>query len=234
MKKIIAILLVIMTVLALAACGSQNGAEGDGTAAETEKPAKTDSGLYTLTDGVYSLAENKAAADAFTKATEKFEIYLYEPVAVLGSMQENGDTVYSYLCRGQGPVSGTVPEYAIVNVTVEEDGEASVTGTSSVVEIAGEGKVGAWDSNPGDFRLDKNPKVQTAFETATAEITDTVYEPIAFVGSQVVAGKNYAVFCAKAPAGQDAEKSFCVLTIYADLEGHAEITEIKDTDIFIK
>ena len=232
MKKIVALLLGAVMILALAACGSQTG---DGNTSETTKSGsngKEAVGAWAITEGDFSLTENKEAAAAFEKATEQFDEFMYSPVAVLGSQVVSGMN-YSYLCRGKGVVPGAEAEYAILNVYQDLKGNAHITGTSSLIEIAGEKTVGAWDSNPGDYALDKNPDVKKAFDAAVAKLDGVNYTPIAYIGSQVVSGKNYAVFCSKTPVTPDAETTFCVLTVYADTQGNSEVTEVKDVDLFV-
>lgn len=64
-------------------------------------------------------------------------------------------------------------------------------------------------------------EVQTAFDKA-AEGTGLV--PVAYFGKQIVAGSNYAVLCKE-------DTALKVAIIYADLDGNAELTYLKDFDI---
>lgn len=56
-------------------------------------------------------------------------------------------------------------------------------------------------------------------------------KPIALLGTQVVAGMNYAFLCEKTPVTPNAETGLAVVTIYADLQGNAQITKIKDINL---
>ena len=57
------------------------------------------------------------------------------------------------------------------------------------------------------------------------------YVPVAFLGSQVVAGTNYAVLCQATVVYPGAAPSYVILYIYRDLEGNASILNIADFDI---
>lgn len=68
--------------------------------------------------------------------------------------------------------------------------------------------------------------VKALLEKAAAQLTGVVYTPVAYVGSQVVAGTNHLVLCKAEPVVPDAAQTYALLTIYEDLQGKAEITEI--------
>lgn len=42
---------------------------------------------------------------------------------------------------------------------------------------------------------------------------------------------NYRLLCRVTPVVPDAEGAFCLVTVYQDLDGNAEITEVTDLDI---
>ena len=73
-------------------------------------------------------------------------------------------------------------------------------------------------------------EVQAVLEKATAELTGGTYAPVAYLGSQVVAGTNYRILCKFTPATPDAEANYAIVTVYEDLEGKAEITEILNSE----
>ena len=57
------------------------------------------------------------------------------------------------------------------------------------------------------------------------------YEPIALLGTQVVAGMNYCILCRAWPATPDAQVGFVLAYVYADLEGNATFTHFAQIDI---
>ena len=66
------------------------------------------------------------------------------------------------------------------------------------------------------------------FKKAQETLTGAVYTPIALLGTQVVAGKNYRILCESKASTGNSETGWAILTVYADLEGHAEVTDIAE------
>lgn len=86
--------------------------------------------------------------------------------------------------------------------------------------------VDGWEC--GDISAVTLPEdVQAAFDNAAAA-SDVTPEPLAYLGSQVVAGINYAVMCR---VTEDNEDKLCVVIIYCDLENNAEITGMTEFDL---
>lgn len=63
-----------------------------------------------------------------------------------------------------------------------------------------------------------------------------IYEPLCVLGSQVVAGMNYAFLCLKNDAGAvDPDPVLLIMVVYADLQGDAQLLGCKEIDpAFIK
>ena len=57
------------------------------------------------------------------------------------------------------------------------------------------------------------------------------YEPVAYLGSQVVAGMNHAYLCRATVVYPDAQPAWKLVYVYEPLEGVAEITRIADLDL---
>ena len=57
------------------------------------------------------------------------------------------------------------------------------------------------------------------------------YVPVAYLGSQVVAGTNHAVLCQATVVYPEAKPSFVIIYLYEDLEGNVSILNIADFDI---
>lgn len=65
------------------------------------------------------------------------------------------------------------------------------------------------------------------FSKATETLTGVEYTPVAYIASQVVAGRNHCVLCtAKATVPDAEEEVYVILYIYEDLQGNATITEV--------
>ena len=68
-------------------------------------------------------------------------------------------------------------------------------------------------------------KLKTAVKKAYETADPIPYDPVALLGSQVVAGMNYLVLCRSNPSGA-ASSEYAILTVYANLQGKAETTNI--------
>lgn len=71
-------------------------------------------------------------------------------------------------------------------------------------------------------------EVRALLEKAQAGATGESYIPVAYLGSQVVAGLNHAILCRVTMAAPDAKETYAVVTVYEDLKGEAEITRVRD------
>ncbi len=85
------------------------------------------------------------------------------------------------------------------------------------------GLLGGWDL-PEDAALED--ETLAAFETAAEGLLGVDYEPLALLGTQVVAGTNYCVLCRARVTAPDATPYFALVYVYADLEGGAKILNI--------
>lgn len=85
---------------------------------------------------------------------------------------------------------------------------------------------GGWEANQGSLSLSKNKAAKSAFKKAVNGLVGYTYHPIAYLGSQVVAGNNYSYLCKGAPVVPKAKTEYFVLNIYEDLNGKTEITGI--------
>ena len=97
----------------------------------------------------------------------------------------------------------------------------------TVVEdtFADEPLAGGWSVNAEkNISLSANKEAKAAFKKATAGLAGVDYQPIALLGTQVVAGMNYAVLCRSTVVYPGAQPEIKIMYIYEDLQGNAEIT----------
>ena len=74
---------------------------------------------------------------------------------------------------------------------------------------------------------------QTAFSRATEQLVGVDYEPMLLLGTQVVAGMNYSILCRATVPGPEPAASLAVLTVYAALDGTAEVRCIAPFDMTV-
>ena len=70
--------------------------------------------------------------------------------------------------------------------------------------------------------------VKAVFNKAVEGLTGMTYEPVAYLGSQVVAGTNHLILCKAAAVTENPTTTYALLTVYEDLNGNAEITESRE------
>ncbi|MBO4889100.1 MAG: hypothetical protein J5589_12445 [Firmicutes bacterium] len=87
--------------------------------------------------------------------------------------------------------------------------------------------VGGW-TKPDSTEV--TDEIRELVAKATEKLLGAEYTPIAFIGSQLVAGMNYKVLCAITPVTPNATAHYAVVVIYKDLEGNVEITSIMDSE----
>jgi len=243
MKKIIAASMVLVMAASMTACGSVDSSSGSkpgasintGTTSETITEAVTTmattenfrkiAGGWNAVSGDTSLSANKNAKAAFEKATGALAGMEYEPLAVIGTQVVAG-TNYCILCRGKATVPDAEPCIVLVYIYEDLQGNAEITGSKTI--IGDEILDGGWSANSGDTDIAKNADVKKAFEKSTETLTGAVLEPVAYLGSQVVAGSNYRLLCKSTATVPGAETEYALVTIYADLNGNAEISDISE------
>jgi len=86
---------------------------------------------------------------------------------------------------------------------------------------------GGYEINSGSTLLEDNAEAKAAFEKAAEKLDGSEYEPIALLGTQVVSGTNYAILCRITAVTPEAEPEMAIVYIYEDLEGNAEVSEVK-------
>ena len=77
-------------------------------------------------------------------------------------------------------------------------------------------------------------ELKALFSRGTEALTGADYIPVAYLGSQVVAGTNHAFLCQAVtayPGTLDAEPAYAMVYLYEDLSGQVSILSIADFDI---
>ncbi len=69
-------------------------------------------------------------------------------------------------------------------------------------------------------------KVQSAFTAITGEMTGADYEPIAYLGSQVVDGTNYRVLALQKLVVPNSEKRIVKMIIHEELDGSVRLISV--------
>lgn len=171
MKKVTAIILAVLMVFSLSACGQK-------------KAENTAVGGWKQTEDIGITSE---AQSAFDKAMEGLVGVSYTPVALLGTQLVSG-TNYSFLCEAKVVYPDAQPYYAVVSVYQDLQGQAEVlnivaldigkieeTGTIEDSQPQGGALLGGWTVDRDSF----------------LEVPDGVQH----LATKVVAGTNHCVLC---------------------------------------
>ena len=194
MKKLFALMLTMLMVLALCACGQSKA-----PAAEKE-PAVV--GGWTISEDAALTDEARAA---FEKAMEGFTGVGYEPVALIGTQVVSG-TNYCILCEARVIVPDAAPYYALVYVYADLKGGAEILNIAALNlgDIAETGEIKAADPTSGNllggWKLDRE---------STVEVDGALLH----LASQLVNGTNHCVLC------QGGKLVF----VYESLDGKTEL-----------
>ena len=186
--------------------------------------------------GSWEVSDSNAMTDElkkyFEEAVSKIDGYNHTPAALLAKQVVAG-TNYCFLCTSTIQANNAAKEMRLAYINVDPSGSATFM-KDEVLMLPGVNesgdKVGGWSYAESTEITDDIKKVM---EKATATLTGAVYEPVAYIGSQVVAGTNHAVLCKSTPsvAELNGATTYVLVYVYADLQGNCEITETTDIEI---
>ncbi len=251
MKKTIIYMLMavlLVSMLGLGACGSKEQAV-ESEPADTSDEAE-DSGTGTL-DGGWAVAENSAVElpeevqAVFGKAMETLTGSYNEvtPVAYIGRQVVSG-TNYAVLFRvtyadenaPAGLMVFTVYEDLEGNAELLSSEEFSIADYNTGDEAAEENTeatplAGGWQMPEQITAAEIPEEAESAFNKAMEGFTGNDLTPMALLGTQVVAGTNYAFLCHSKLVTAEPAESIQVVIVYEDLDGNASITGISSVDV---
>ena len=243
MKKLTLKLVTLgLTAVMLTACIT--GCKGNNLKADVKTPAaRQEAGAdMNKKTGSWKVPENTAVTEdhktIFNNMTSKLDGFFFEPVAFLGSQVVAG-TNYCFLCKPAFKSNGGLKSLELVYIHVDLKGEASLLAEDRLV-LPGTENAGKEAPVPGGWSYAESTeitdKIKQVMEKATETLTGETYEPVAYIGSQVVSGTNHAILCKASPSVKElnGESRFTIVFVYENLEGKCEITGTKDITIAVK
>ena len=190
--------------------------------------------------GSWEVSETHAVTEdmnkIFNDAVSELDGYYYEPVALLGTQLVSG-TNYCFLCRPALSANNAMNSLVCTYIYVDTQGNASFIEDRRVVlpgtdsdDNSGVPVPGGWSYAGSNAVTDDINKIM---DKASETLTGAVYIPVAYIGSQVVAGTNHAVLCRMEPSvsGLDSPASLVIVYIYEDLQGNCSISETVDFEL---
>ena len=251
MKKLIAGLLAVCVCFALTACGASEEAASSAVAADPSsaaasavesvveasdvaEPAGEVVGGYTVVDAEAATLPQEAQ-EAFDKAVEGWVGTDLKPVALVGTQTVSG-TNYAFLAKATTVTAEPVLKNVLVIVYADLEGNAEILnvadldGLDSYGTTAEASLTGGWEvaditgSNPSQEDGD-------LLELAQGDDASAGYSLVAPMATQVVSGTNHRYFCREVISGEEPVTGLCVVTVYEDLDGNAEILDVQPFDI---
>lgn len=221
MKKLLALILAALLGASLAFCltscddeeKTDNGKSGDEIVGGWSSPDSVK-----LTD---------EATNALKKATEKLAGGTYEPIALLGTQVVAG-TNYRLLCTFTPATEGADASYTIVTVYEDLEGNAEITeilNSDAKVNVTAEVIDGGWVAPETP---DVTEEAGKALQAAVSQMVGAQYNPLALMGTQVVAGTNYCLLCEITPVVENPESHYSVVTVYQGADGTTSVVETLD------
>ena len=67
-----------------------------------------------------------------------------------------------------------------------------------------------------------------ALQAAVSQMVGAQYNPLALIGTQVVAGTNYCLLCEITPVVENPESHYSVVTVYQGADGTTSVVETLD------
>ena len=232
-KHLFVMFLASMMIFVLAACGS----------GQSEDPAKLaeEEGQEIMAGG-WQIADNddaelpKDVRDAFEKAEKGYDDYDLIPVAYVGSQVVAG-TNYMILCEAEAK---DVASYKMVVVYADLKGGAQIAKVADfdLANYTQEGKTqinpekltGGWEVPDGIYGSEIAKEARGVFDVAVSQLDGSTIEPIALLGTQIVAGTNYAFLCKSTLTTTESVSGIQIVTLYGDLDGGAQVTGISTLD----
>ena len=230
--KMIWTLVIVLCLCAFLLAGCKEKPE------EPEPPIVHAEGSWTVSDEQVAPAIPDDAKQALDDATAELTDVGYEPLAYLGSQVVAGSN-YGFLCRAT--TASAQPQTKLCTVKVYRDlaGNSSILEskdvaissytTDEVLSYAPDGLAGGWHIDPDLAPAALPEDVQSAFDKATVGLNGISYQPLAYLGSQVVAGTNFALLCNVNSVAEGAS-ALAIVTIYENPDGDAQIISVAGLD----
>ncbi len=139
----------------------------------------------------------------------------------------------SFLVAERGEANSNLPEVKDLNDTMIEYNQSVLTPMELMRQIfqpkrSHDIASGAWTMNEGSTLPKDNPEAMNAFKKAIRDLVGYRYQVVAVLGSQVVAGMNYAYLCTAKMSAPQAKTEYRIITVYENLSGEASVTSAQN------
>lgn len=90
---------------------------------------------------------------------------------------------------------------------------------------------GGWQINSENSLTSMPQEAATAWDAAMEGFAGAGYEPVALIGTQLVAGTNYMFLARETLVTEKPVVKLAAVVVYADLEGNATVNSVKELDL---
>ena len=235
LKKLSVVLLAFVLLFVMVAFGSSDQTSENTSETETSEPV---AGGWELFDNKTNVLPEDVQA-SFDKASETFTGSELKPVAYVASQVVAG-TNYMILCEAATTTEQPKTSYQMVVVYADLEGNAEITQIKEFdlteytdgnnTEISAEQLAGGWQVAEDRSSVVIPQDAKDVFDKAVENLDGNELEPMALLGTQVVAGTNYAFLCFSTLQTEETIHGIQVVTVYEDLDGNAKITNIGTVD----
>lgn len=224
MKKIIICLM--LGVCLMVGCGKKE---------VIEKPVITGGWQVYLDNEVGNISDDDQ--EMFDLAVKDEKDYQYTTIALLGTQVVAG-TNYMFLTKATNLDSGDV-SWKIVTIYRDLTGVGKVFNIKdfnivdyleSNAEGYPEGLAGGWNIN-SEVKSTLNTEIEEKFNKALEGLDGAGYSPISVLGTQVVAGTNYAILTHGVTTTNPPMHTLNIVKLYVNLNGESEIINISSIKI---
>lgn len=236
MKKIITTLLIAsLCMSSLCACSKkEEGSSNMSDTTATVNDSNTDPSDDLVLDGGYMMNGDLLAMNdaSFDQAVSSYDGMSFVPLQALGTQVVAGKNT-RYLAYGTPSTENASTSLKIVTVYQDLENNSSILNvadfnlTDYLKDQSASDEnglvAGGWTVN-SELPNMLDDQTNAYFTKVSEELTGMAYEPVCVLGTQVVAGTNYAVLAKGTVVVPDARPNLYVVIMYVDLEGNVTFT----------
>lgn len=229
MKSTVKTTAAIMATIMAMTCASVTASADSKADILSNEAAYTDklTGGWEVNGSNIAMSNNPEAKAAFKKATKGLLGVKYQPIAVLGTQLVAG-TNYAILVRSTVVSPDAQPEIKVMYIYEDLQGNCEIIGFQTII---GEQLPGGFSANSGKLGMKNNNTVYKTFKKAMKGLVGVSYSPVAYLGSQVVAGTNYMVLCRSKVVYPGASYQWSLVKVNKDLKGKASLVDIETLEL---
>ncbi|MBR0418856.1 MAG: hypothetical protein IJI66_06780 [Erysipelotrichaceae bacterium] len=218
MKKIITLLLVLMTAVVFAGCQKKQIVAMINYSDPSEKSA-----------GMQAEMKEKSTLkdlfDSFAQG-ETFEYVLDDQGKVTAiNGYENGEAG-----NWEVTLNGNVVDEDVTKVVLSDGDVCDVKYIAAAAPVANTGLLGGW-TIADVSRTDLADDEQEIWNKAVESLLGVDYEPVTVLATQVVSGTNYAFLAHATTVTAEPVSKYVIMKVYKDLEGNVSVSSINDIDV---